>query len=49
MEITDRVLDPTEDYSHVRDKWMRGPGYDRAWDVVPDRMNFHYVALPIFG
>ena len=37
LKIANMVLDSTEDYSSVLDKWMRGPGFDLAWDVVPDR------------
>ena len=37
LQIANMVLDSTEDYPDVRDKWMRGPGFDKAWDVVPDR------------
>lgn len=37
LKIANMVLDSTEDYPDVRDKWMRGPGFDGAWDAVPDR------------
>ncbi|KAK5060172.1 hypothetical protein LTR84_010056 [Exophiala bonariae] len=37
LKIANMVLDSTEDYPDVRDKWMRGPGFDRAWDMIPNR------------
>jgi hypothetical protein len=37
LKIANMVLDSTEDRPSVLDKWMRGPGFENAWDVVPDR------------
>lgn len=37
LKIGNMVLDSTEDYPSVLDKWIRGPGFDSAWDDVPDR------------
>ncbi|KAK6365026.1 hypothetical protein LTS17_011722 [Exophiala oligosperma] len=37
LKIANMVLDSTEDYPGTYDKWMRGPGFDAAWDIVPDR------------
>lgn len=38
VKIANMVLDTTEDHPHTLDKWMRGPGFDQAWDIVPDRV-----------
>ena len=38
LKIAHMVLDSTEDHPSVWDKWMRGPGFAKAWDVVPDRV-----------
>ena len=37
IKIANMVLDTTEDYPDTLDKWMRGPGFDSAWNVVPDK------------
>lgn len=37
LKMANMVLDSTEDSRGVYDKWMRGPGFAAAWDVVPDR------------
>ncbi|KAJ9609613.1 hypothetical protein H2200_005941 [Cladophialophora chaetospira] len=38
IKMANMVLDSTEDHPGVLEKWMRGPGFDKAWDVVPDRI-----------
>lgn len=37
IKVANMVLDSTEDHASVLDKWMRGPGFDKAWDVVADK------------
>lgn len=37
LKIANMVLDSTEDHPSVLDKWMRGPGFEKAWEVIPDR------------